>query len=318
MSVYTTIAQQDLEHFLGNYAVGAPTTFTGISEGVENTNYFVDTSSGQRFVLTIFEHHNFVEMQYFLGLMHHLADHGVPSANPVADKAGNYLRVLMDKPAALVERLAGDSICAATLAHCAQIGSALGKLHSAGLSYAAHQPNPRGMTWCTHTASRVLCKLSAADQTILNLEIGWQRQRRDADLPRGVVHADLFRDNALWHNDTLSGIIDFYYACDDILLYDVAVTVNDWCGNANYSLDRDKTLALLAHYHQQRALQAREQSHWPTLLRAAALRFWLSRLQDWHFPRCGDKVLCKDPDAFRIILCDRIRQHDNYRYFWLA
>ena len=317
MSVYTTIEQHELDAFLGHYPVDVLDSFAGISEGIENTNYFVDCKDGARFVLTIFEHHSFDEMQFFLNLMHHLADHGVPSANPVADNHGQYLRILKDKPAALVERLKGHSIRETTETHCAQIGAALGKLHSAGLSFDASLSNPRGPHWCKETADLVLSKLSAQDQRILQDEITFQRGKRAADIPRGVIHADLFRDNALWDGDKLSGIIDFYYACNDVLLYDIAVTVNDWCCNDDYSLNPDKVTALLQQYHSQRPLTDAEQQFWPTMLRAAALRFWLSRLYDLHFPRPGELVHTKDPGEFRAIMIDRVTQQNRYQSFWL-
>ena len=317
MSVYTTIEQHELEEFLTHYNVGEPASFAGISEGIENTNYFVDSTTGERFVLTIFEHHSFEEMQYFLNLMHHLTDHGVPSANPVADKKGRYLRMFKGKPAALVERLNGGSILDTTLAHCEQIGAAMGKMHSAGMVFDEVQPNPRGPLWCAHTAKQVLCKLPQPEQLILNVELAFQRDKRKAEIPRGVVHADLFRDNALWDGDRLSGIIDFYYACDDVLLYDLAVTVNDWCCNQDYSLNHDKVVALLRHYNQHRALMATEHNYWTTMLRAAALRFWLSRLYDKYFPRPGELVHTKDPDEFKAILVDRIKQQDKYQTCWI-
>ncbi len=316
MSVYTTIDQSELQDFLGHYSVGALVDFEGISDGIENTNYFVNTDQA-RFVLTIFEHHSFEEMQYFLNLMHHLADHGVPSANPVADDAGQYLRMFKGKPAALVERLNGGSIRETTLGHCEQLGEAMGKLHSAGLSFEQHRDNPRGPHWFAQTARQVLGKLPAAEQNLLNNELQFQGGSRDADIPRGVIHADLFRDNCLWDGDRLSGIIDFYYACDDVLLYDLAVAVNDWCCNADFSLDRDKTVTLLRAYHQQRAFEDSEQQYWPTMLRAGALRFWLSRLYDKHFPREGDLVHTKNPDEFRAILSDRVSNNDLYRDYWV-
>jgi homoserine kinase type II len=315
MSVYTTIEENELRTFLSNYAVGELESFQGISDGIENTNYFVNTTTG-RFVLTIFEHHDFEEMQYYLNLMHHLADHKVPSANPVADKDGQYLSHYKDKPIALVERLEGSSIIDTTVNHCEQLGIAMGKMHAAGLSYDAKQANPRGPSWCQHTASRVIDKLPSSEQNILNAEVHYQKEKRLASLPRGVIHADLFRDNALWHNDHFSGIIDFYYSCHDALLYDLAVAVNDWCSNDDASLDRDKVFAFLSHYNTCRPLTENEQKYWPAMLRAGALRFWLSRLQDKHFPRPGELVHTKNPDEFKAILVDRINRGSDYIEFW--
>jgi len=319
MSVYTTIETDELEGFLSDYSVGELRDYAGISDGIENTNYFVNTLNGDdgRFVLTLFEHHSLEQMQYYLGLMHHLADHKVPSADPVADNNGNHVRMFKQKPAALVHRLNGGSIRETSIAHCEQIGAAMGKMHSAGLSYAAHKPNPRGPAWCASTAEAVYSKLTDEDVVFLKAEVDFQKSNSDADIPRGVVHADLFRDNALWDGDTLSGIIDFYYACDDVLLYDVAVLVNDWCNTGNAGLDHDKVVTMLQAYNSYRPFQLNEQQYWPAMLRAGALRFWLSRLYDKHFPRPGELVHSKNPDEFRAILKDRVANNEVYSNYWI-
>lgn len=325
MSVYTIIEDNELKSFLSNYDVGELENYQGISDGIENTNYFVNTSRG-RFVLTIFEQHSFEEMQYYLNLMHHLADHKVPSANPVADNQGSYLSQFKDKPIALVERLNGGSITNTSVNHCQQLGMAMGKMHTVGLSFASRQVNPRGPAWCQQTALEVMEKLIESEQTILDEEVHFQKADfnnfgRHADLPRGVIHADLFRDNALWDNtggeDNFSGIIDFYYSCDDVLLYDLAVTANDWCINEDFSLNKDKVIALLTHYNNFRPLADNEQEYWPAMLRAGALRFWLSRLYDKHFPRAGELVHTKNPDEFKTILADRIKHSDRYFNYWI-
>lgn len=316
MSVYTIIEDDELKTFLSNYDVGDLQSFQGISDGIENTNYFVDTSRG-RFVLTIFEHHSFEEMQYYLNLMHHLADHKVPSANPVADRQGNYLSLFKDKPIALVERLNGGSITDTTVNHCQQLGAAMGKMHAAGLSYEAKLTNPRGPSWCQHTALEIIDKLSEDEKSVLENEVHFQKEKRHADLPRGVIHADLFRDNALWDGDQFSGIIDFYYSCNDVLLYDLAITANDWCLNEDFSLNREKVVALLSQYDNYRPLQNNEHQYWPAMLRAGALRFWLSRLYDKHFPRPGELVHTKDPDEFKSILVDRIKHSSIYSNYWI-
>lgn len=321
MSVYTTVETDELKDLLTHYSVGDLVSFEGISEGIENTNYFVDTTGdgtqGARFVLTIFEQHTLDELQYYLKLMHHLATHDVPSADPVPDDDGNYIRLFKDKPTALVQRLKGRGIRETSADQCAQLGAAMGKMHSASLSFDGHMDNPRGPRWRTMTADRVLDKLPAEDQQMLLREVTYEHSQRDIDLPRGVIHADLFRDNTLWDGDTLGGIIDFYYACNDVLLYDLAIVANDWCLNSDASLDRNKTCALLEHYHQHRPLTAAEQDYWPLMLRSGALRFWLSRLKDMHFPRAGEIVTRHDPDAFRNILRDRSTRHEEYRDYWI-
>ena len=188
MSVYTTVETDELEGFLSNYSVGALRDYEGISDGIENTNYFVNTLNGddRRFVLTLFEHHTLAQMQYYLGLMHHLTDHRVPSADPVADNNGNYVRLFKHKPAALVHRLNGGSIVETEVSHCEQIGAAMGKMHAAGLSYDAHQPNPRGPAWCASTADAVCSELADEDVVFLQAEVDFQKSNRDADIPRGV------------------------------------------------------------------------------------------------------------------------------------
>ncbi len=315
MSVYTIIEENELNTFLSNYNVGELEHYQGISDGIENTNYFVNTTKG-RFVLTIFEQHSFEEMQYYLNLMHHLADHQVPSANPVADKQGNYLSQFKNKPIALVERLNGGSIVETSLSHCQQLGTAMGKMHAAGLSFEMQQSNLRGPAWCQQTALKVMAKLSVSEQTILDEEMHFQKEKRHADLPRGVIHADLFRDNALWDKHNFSGIIDFYYSCSDVLLYDLAVTANDWCLNEDFSLNKEKVIALLSNYNTFRPLTHNEQQYWPAMLRAGALRFWLSRLHDKHFPRTGELVHTKNPDEFKAILANRIKHSDHYLNYW--
>ena len=304
MSVYTTIERDELEDFLQHYPVGKLKQFEGISAGIENTNYFVDTDKN-RFVLTIFEALSKDELPYFLDLMAHLAEHEVPSAHPEADNQGHYLRELKGKPAALVQRLTGRSIEQPTPIQCAALGKALGHLHVVGQSFTGNRNNERGPHWWHETASAVMPHLSNDEQQLLKNELDFQKQHAHDELPRGVIHADLFRDNALFDGDQLTGIIDFYYACNDVLLYDVAVTVNDWCGNENGSLDKARVDTLLDAYQQERPLTKQEQQAWPVMLRAAALRFWLSRLQDKHFPREGEITHIKDPDAFRRILIDR-------------
>ncbi len=301
MSVYTRIESHELETLLGEYDMGMLLAYTGISEGIENTNYFVTTTQGE-YVLTLFESIGFDDLPYYLELMAFLAEHGVQSAHPLADRSGSYLRTFKCRPAAFVQRLPGSSVKVPSIAQCRAIGTALGHLHVEGQAFSGWRANARGPRWWRHAAQRLLPNLPERDAQLLRQELQFQSQFRGADLARGVVHADLFLDNALFVGQELTGIIDFYYACNDALLFDLAVTVNDWCVSKDGEFDRNKALAILMAYHEWRPLPTAERRLWPVMLRAAALRFWLSRLIDQVFPRPGELTQIKDPNAFRRIL----------------
>ena len=304
MSVYTSISEEELGAFLADYDAGALVSYEGIESGIENTNYFVTTDRGE-YVLTIFEQHTREELRFFLELTAFLAEHAVPCAHPSRNRFDGYLGELKDKPAALVDRLPGASVEQADTEQCAAVGQVLAQLHRAGQEFPLDRANDRGPHWWRETAAAVLPKLDAADAELLRSELAYQTERRAAALPRGIIHADLFRDNVLFRNHELSGLIDFYYACRDVLLYDVAVTVNDWCSSADGALDPDRARALLGAYNSIRPLQPAERDHWQAMVRAAALRFWLSRLRDMHFPREGEMTHIKDPDVFKHILLHR-------------
>ena len=312
MSVYTTIEQDELEAFLLNYNIGKLVDFTGISDGIENTNYFVDTTHG-RFVLTIFEELSADELPYFLDLMAFLAEHEVPSAHPIEDNRGQFLRTLKNKPAALVVRLTGKGIKEVNPQQCEALGNNLGKLHAVSHQFSRHRDNPRGPHWWHDMSVKLDDHLDADERKLLDTEMTFQMQHRHDKLPVGVIHADLFRDNALFEGNQLTGIIDFYYACNDVQLYDLAITVNDWCSNANGSLDMPRVSAMLQNYMLKRPLLEDEIPAWPIMLRAAALRFWLSRLHDKHFPKEGEMTHIKDPDVFKEILLDRIDNSEKYQ-----
>lgn len=301
MSVYTVVTRPQLEVFLTTYDIGQLVDYQGISAGIENTNYFVTTTTGE-FVLTLFEQFNHDELPYFLELTAYLAEHTIPCAHPLADKDERYLRELNNKPAAIVERLRGRDVSVPTPAQCQAIGTALGQMHVVGTGFPYRRPNGRGPHWWKLTAERLWPLLSADDVNVLHEELRFQSSQRHLELPRGTIHADLFRDNALFEGDSLTGIIDFYYACDDALLYDVAVTVNDWCSLPKGDLDEERVAALLRGYCCERTFTYLEQQSWGVMLRGAALRFWLSRLQDLHFPRAGEMTHLKDPNVFRTIL----------------
>jgi homoserine kinase type II len=288
--------------------VGRLTACEPIEAGIENTNYFVTTTQG-RYVLTLFERLPAAELSFYLQLMAHLARHGNPCPAPIADLSDQYLGSLNGKPAALVTRLAGRSIDKPGTPHCEELGALLARMHLAGRSYSAYLENPRGPKWWKFAAREIKPFLDAKKQRLLEGELAFQAEQRFPDLPRGPVHADLFRDNALWEGARISGVVDFYFAGVECLLYDIAVCANDWCLKdiqSNPALESGRATALLAAYHAIRPFTPLERDAWPAMLRAAALRFWLSRLYDFHLPRPGMLVHAHDPEHFRRILESRI------------
>ncbi|WP_348674846.1 homoserine kinase [uncultured Abyssibacter sp.] len=298
MSVFTPVTRRSLEPFLTGYDVGELVNFHGISEGVENTNYFVDTTEGQ-YVLTLFERLDYEQLPYFLGLMAHLNAAGVPTPAPKPGRSGALNQPLLGKPAALVERIAGIGVADPSSAQCAAVGDALGLLHTRGQGFDGHRAPDRSVDWWHRTADALRDRLSQDERSLLDDELAFQATVPREGLPAGVIHADLFRDNALFAGERLSGLIDWYYACNDRFLYDVAVAVNDWCVDEDWKPAHSHWRALLAAYAARRAFTDQEREIWEAELRASALRFWLSRLYDRAFPRGGDLTLIKDPNPQR-------------------
>lgn len=305
MSVFTPVSAEALSGWLGRYAVGRLVELQGISAGVQNSNFFVTTTLG-RYVLTLFEAIPRAELPFYLHLMAHLARHGLPVPAPIADRDNEYLGTLSERPAALVRRLSGHSEMNPDARQCEQVGAMLAGLHLAGLSYGRRQDNPRGAAWREAAAARVRSYLAADEQALLDAELAFQAGIDFTRLPQGVIHADLFRDNVLWDDGGIGGVIDFYFAGHDALLFDVAVTVNDWCATGSGELDPVRTTALLDAYNAERPFDDVERECWPAMLRAAALRFWLSRAEDFHLPKTGELVLVKPPAEYRDILRQRI------------
>lgn len=307
MSVYTRVSRAALRSWLADYAVGGLQELQPIAAGIENSNYFVTTAGG-RFVLTLFEKLQPAELPYYLGLMAHLASRGIPCPQPIADRHGRIFGLLCGKPATLVTRLPGRDVASPTAAQCAAVGAMLARLHLAAADYPSSMPNPRGLAWWRGAALEVVPHMPRAEAQLLQEELDHQSRARHGDLPQGPIHADLFRDNVLFQAEAIGGVIDFYFACNDRLLYDVAITVNDWCIEPGGALDPVRARVLLSAYRDLRPFVAAELGAWNDVLRAGALRFWVSRLYDFHCPRPGELTFAKDPAHFRRILEARIAQ----------
>ncbi len=309
MAVFTPVDTAEAAQFLRRFDLGELTELQGIGSGIENTNYFISTTRG-RFVLTLFERLGAAQLPFYLQLMHHLAAHGIAVPDPMPARDGRVLHELNGKPAALVTRLRGHSVLQPTPAHCAQIGACMARMHLASRDFVPSQPNLRGLDWQRATAPALLPRIEPAQQRLLESELAHQTLLAStpefASLPRGAVHADLFRDNALFDDDRLSGVFDWYFAGVDTWLFDLAVALNDWCIELHSgAFDAQRRAALLDAYQQLRPLQPLERELLPDALRAAALRFWVSRLADLHLPRDAHLLQPHDPAHFERVLRQR-------------
>ncbi|GCL61145.1 homoserine kinase [Pseudaquabacterium pictum] len=316
MAVFTDVTPAQAGALTERLGAGTLQRLQGIGAGIENSNFFVTTTQGD-WVLTLFERLTAAQLPYYLQLMQHLAQRGLPVPAPRADADGQILHQLAGKPAALVNRLPGHHQLAPGLHHCAQLGSLLARMHLAVADFPLQQPNLRGRDWWPLIAPQVRPHLPPAQQQLLDDELAFQQQVAAspafAALPQGAVHADLFCDNVLFDglpgHEKLTGAFDFYFAGTDSFGYDLAVCLNDWCLNADdASLDEARAQALVQAYEVHRPLSAGEHRLLPALLRAAALRFWLSRLGDWHLPRPAALLQPKDPGHFERVLRARIAQ----------
>ena len=307
MSVYTTVTAAELNAWLARYSVGGLIEHAPIAAGIENTNYFATTEKG-RYVLTLYERLPASELPFYLNLMAHLARAGAEVPAPEADRTGALFSLLNGKPAGLVQRIEGVSIREPGDAHCAAAGAALARLHVASQSYRPRLTNRRGPAWWRQMARVVQPFLTPEQKELLAAEVKFQTGFAKGKLPKGAIHGDLFCNNVLFRGDAVAGIIDFGFAATDFYAYDLAITVNDWCrphdGTAGLSDTREA--ALVHAYHAIRPLCAEEVEQWSALLRAAALRFWVSRLHDLHLPRPGELTHAHDPAEFEWILRDRV------------
>jgi homoserine kinase type II len=298
MAVYTEVDDDALEAFLAEYAIGAPVSYKGIAEGVENSNYFLETERG-RYILTLYEKRVAPDdLPFFLGLMDHLAAKGIACPTPVHGRDGNALRTLCGRPAAIVTYLQGVSTRHVRLEHCAPLGEALARLHEAGRDYAGRRANALGLPgWralfekCAPRAHEVQNGLAGE----IEAELAFLEKNWPQILPAGVIHADLFPDNVFFLAARVSGLIDFYFACNDFFAYDIAVCLNAWCFERDGSYNVTNARALVGAYGKARALASGELGALPVLLRGGALRFLLTRLHDWIFRAEGALVTPHNP-----------------------
>jgi len=310
MAVFTAVSLDDLHQWIKQYALGQAVGLEGISSGIDNSNFFLNTERGQ-YVLTIFENLRFDQLPFYVKLMAHLAARGIPVPAPVPNTDGELVVLLHGKPAIVVSRLQGSSQLDPRPVHCAEVGRMLARMHLAAQDFTLHQPNLRGLDWWVDTAPAVLPFLDEDEAALLRSEVGYQAAfaagTTYAQLARGPVHADLFRNNVMFEGERLSGCFDFYFAGVDTWLYDVAVTVNDWCVDLTTGvLDASRVRALLDAYQAVRPFTDAERAAWQPMLRAGALRFWLSRLYDLHLPRAAELLTPHDPTHFERILRERI------------
>jgi len=313
MAVYTSPDSAALAAFLADYPYGPCTGLTGIREGIENSNFFLDTAHASH-VLTIFESSPAASLPWFLELMDFLAARGIPCTHPRPRADGGFMGELCSKPAALFARLHGASLEQPRLAECAALGDLLARLHMAGRDFTAARTDARGAAWRKHTAAVLAPQLPPA---VARRLLATQAETVDfppAGLPSGVIHADLFRDNLLFDAGVPVGVLDFYFACQGPLVYDLAIAVIDWCFMPAQQGGLPAARALLGAYHRQRPLLEAEGAVWLTALRAAALRFWLSRLKDSLAPRSGALAWQKDPAEFEGVL----RSIENAAADWLS
>ena len=312
MAVFTEVSPAAAQALLTRLQLGELRALRGIEGGIENTNYFLTTDTGE-FVLTLFERLSAEQLPFYLHLMRHLAHAGIPVPNPQADARGEILHSVCGKPAAVVNKLPGRSQLVPQAVHCAAVGAMLARMHLAGQGFERQQPNLRGLPWWNETVPVVLAHLDAEQAALLQSELAYQNHIAASSaytaLPRGPVHADLFRDNVMFDGEQLTGFFDFYFAGVDTFLFDLAVCLNDWCIDwATGAHDAARFDAMLAAYQSVRPLSAAERSLLPAMARAGALRFWISRLWDYHLPREAQVLTPHDPRHFERVLRQRIAQ----------
>jgi homoserine kinase type II len=315
MAVFTEVSEDEARALLHALKLGELRELRGIQGGIENTNYFATTErdgAPHEYVLTLFERLGAEQLPFYLHLMKHLAQRGIPVPDPAPDTNGDILHQVRGKPAAVVNKLRGKSELAPSALHCAAVGAMLARMHLAGRDYNRRQPNLRGLAWWNETVPVVLPHVNEAQAQLLRAELAFQNHvaasSAYAALPTGAIHADLFRDNVMFEAGELTGFFDFYFAGIDSWLFDIAVCLNDWCVDLPTGAHvPERADAFLRAYAEVRPLAAAERQLLPAMLRAGALRFWISRLWDFHLPREAALLQAHDPAHFERVLRERVR-----------
>ena len=310
MAVYTSITKEELKAFLSNFDVGTLQSFDGISSGVTNTNYLITTSLN-KYILTVFEHHSMSELPFFINLMTFLSDHNIDCPNPILNNQKNSINLLKDKPALLVSFLNGAEVEEINQIHCFAVGKSLAKMHTITKSFSEKRKNDRGLEWIKDKFAGMKSKLTSIEKNMIELEIDFLSHHNVGDLPKSTIHGDLFRDNVLFLNEKRPSFIDFYYACEEVLVFDIAIALNDWCIEADGAIDKNKLTEFIEGYETERPLTKEERDFMPLALRWAALRFYISRLEHIHSNPSAEILAVKNPNQFKNILIDR--QVTEYR-----
>jgi len=304
MAVYTSINSSDLNEWFKKFNFENYVDFKGISSGVTNSNYVVFMSNSN-YILTIFEHNNIEELQFYVDLMTYLARENFLCPRPIENNSGQALGLLKGKPALMVSFLDGKEVVVRDSNNCYLVGQHLARLHLVTNNFPQSNKNTRDLSWISDIYLNLKAYLSLEDQKIIELEINYHKEIDKSELPEGIIHGDLFRDNILFLNDKVSGFIDFYYACNEKFIYDIAIAINDWCIYDDGKINKLLYSVFIKGYQSERKLTDNENEYFNSALRLAALRFWLSRLEAFHNAKEGEITFIKDPNHFKNILVNR-------------
>ena len=305
MSVYTNLSTKDVSLLLSKYSIGTLKSFQGISDGITNTNYFLNTSKG-KYIITIFEDITEIKVKKYLKLMNFFSNHNMCCPEIMFTKSGSILSTVKSKPCSIMEKLSGKTINTTNVSLCKSIGTIIGNFHTAGSKYSSKISNSRDIKWVERNIAKIKNHISKEQLDILNYSSKIFRKIFEMKLPNGMIHSDLFRDNVLARGDKVTGIIDYYYSFNGPLIYELAVIINDWCVNKDGAINLVKYNSFLNSYNLERELTTVEKKQINNAMIAAGLRFYLSRLVDMIFPKVGEITHIKDPSVFETIVKKRI------------